>query len=992
MALLLGSVASAQPIPYLTEVEGAGTVDAQLRFVWGTQPGVRYLLEASPDLINWQPADGFPRASATLADEFSLLLSDSPVFLRVSAVDEQPPTVVRTSPADLHFAVSTVTRLQVELDDPAGVDPASLSISVGSHGPYTLADAQLTWADPILTLDLGPVTALGAPGETVSASVTAADTVGNPVQFNWSFDLAAETIVADDVFVFGSPAAAALGQQVAASPTRTMAQRLRPPTKASHPNQDWSLTSVASDRLIVAYTGATAPPLAVDALVCNFAPQRADEVFYRRVTAVQDDTATKTLTLLTEDVSLGEFLPQASLSLSDQSAVYELAEDGTILPPTAEAWEGGLAFPTLGLDLSGSVLFSAGPLTLSWAQAYWLFSPSLYVALETESISLRRLEMRLDGALRSALAPQLVYANGFSGAVPIPLFNRQRVVFLGLAGPVPVWVRLGFDLSASIDFYADVTATLSTGIRQNFDLSFGARYDRDAPSTVEWIRRADLRGPTLLPLTYEINGAAGASVALIPKFDLRVVSLAGLSASTNPRIGVEGEATIVDDELTDAIWTLFSRADLELGLSVVGLDESLLPPPTSITLYGYEWSEIYPSELEIRQQPSGVTVEVGQTAHLSVDAIGPKPVTYQWYQENRPLPGQNQSQLLLRNIQLEGGGNFFVRLMDGLGDTLDSQVAFVEVLPPAIPGFALIAAGEFSMGDSRLAGTPVHTVSVSTFYMAKHEVTNGLWNEVRAWGLANGYLDLAASLTFVSPAPLEYHPDHPVRFVSWYDAVKFCNAMSEREGLTPCYYTDEGEVLRASFQPVEGEPAFPTPVVCDWTANGYRLPTEAEWEKAARGGQPGRRFPWGNTITHSDANYFVETWPGTSDNRHDFDASPTQRGHPDTIYSSSNPDGETSENFFTLPVGSFEPNDYGLYDVTGNIGELCWDYFIYNSYGSSPREDPIGPPPFNVHTARVIRGGSWASNAQNVMVGARGNVNHFSTHVGGAGFRLARRP
>ena len=85
--------------------------------------------------------------------------------------------------------------------------------------------------------------------------------------------------------------------------------------------------------------------------------------------------------------------------------------------------------------------------------------------------------------------------------------------------------------------------------------------------------------------------------------------------------------------------------------------------------------------------------------------------------------------------------------------------------------------------------------------------------------------------------------------VNWYDCVKWCNARSQQEGLTPVYYTDAG--LTQVY--TNGET---TTVYANWTANGYRLPTEAEWEKAARGGLSGQRFPWGNTITESQANYY----------------------------------------------------------------------------------------------------------------------------------------
>jgi formylglycine-generating enzyme required for sulfatase activity len=249
-------------------------------------------------------------------------------------------------------------------------------------------------------------------------------------------------------------------------------------------------------------------------------------------------------------------------------------------------------------------------------------------------------------------------------------------------------------------------------------------------------------------------------------------------------------------------------------------------------------------------------------------------------------------------------------------------------VPP--PGMALIPAGEFTMGDTFAEGwsaeLPTHAVTVSAFYMDKYEVTKALWDGVYTWATNNGYF-------FVFGAQGKA-ANHPVQNVTWYDSVKWCNARSQKEGRTPAYYTDAAMTVVYKSGQV-------APYV-RWDV-GYRLPTEAEWEKAARGGASGRRFPWGDTITHSLANYFSVT-------TYVYDISPTLAYHP-TYADGVDP--------YTSPVGSFEANAYGLYDMAGNVWEWCWDW--HGSYGSGAQTDPRGAA---LSSARVFRGGSWTELAR----------------------------
>lgn len=283
--------------------------------------------------------------------------------------------------------------------------------------------------------------------------------------------------------------------------------------------------------------------------------------------------------------------------------------------------------------------------------------------------------------------------------------------------------------------------------------------------------------------------------------------------------------------------------------------------------------------------------------------------------------------------------------------------------PPAPPGMVHIPAGPFQMGDTFFdAGTdelPVHAVYVRAFFMDQFEVSREIWSPIYAWSQGHGYAMRGGSFR---------GPNHPVHSVNWYDAVKWCNARSEMEGLTPCYYTDAAQttVYRS------GNLDLPNAAV-KWTANGYRLPTEAEWEKAARGGLNGKRFPWGNTVGHSQANYI-------SSASFAFDVSPTRGFHP--TYGSGTPP-------YTSPVGSFPANGYGLHDMAGNLWEWVWDAQSGTWYGQpeATSDDSRGPA---FSSKRVLRGGSWADVSDYLRCASRSYALPPSSPEYNFGFRCVR--
>lgn len=295
--------------------------------------------------------------------------------------------------------------------------------------------------------------------------------------------------------------------------------------------------------------------------------------------------------------------------------------------------------------------------------------------------------------------------------------------------------------------------------------------------------------------------------------------------------------------------------------------------------------------------------------------------------------------------------------------------AYDEAYPEPPMGMVYIPPGTFQMGDNldAISDAPVTYVELSAYFIDRTEVTSDAYQTIRAWANTNGY-DL--------PALTSLGAGFPQGYVSWFTAVKFANAKSEYENLHPCYYTDSSHSVIYRSGEVDLEVTS-----VKWNADGYRLPTEAEWEKASRGSFTGKRFPWGtDSIDHSYANYTSTLYDPFEG---DSNATYGESLHPDV----------TSSDPYTLPVSYFPANGYGLYNMSGNVWEWCWERYSSSSYGISIKDPVEWGSTYYDH--RIVRGGAAKTRASELRCAYREASSPDSLYsdysdMKDIGFRLVR--
>jgi sulfatase modifying factor 1 len=271
-------------------------------------------------------------------------------------------------------------------------------------------------------------------------------------------------------------------------------------------------------------------------------------------------------------------------------------------------------------------------------------------------------------------------------------------------------------------------------------------------------------------------------------------------------------------------------------------------------------------------------------------------------------------------------------------ETSEQTMTVLQEAESMADDFVLIQGGTFNIGSPdteawRGEDETQHSVAVNAFYMCRYEVTQKEYKEI------------------IGDNPSNFSGETlPVENISWYDVIAYCNARSEKEGLTPVYSMDGQNVT------------------WDRSADGYRLPTEAEWEYACRAGTA-TPFNTETSISAEEANYYGH-YPYEIENNY---------------FSQENLETKPGQyRQTTVAVGSFSPNEWGLYNMHGNVSEWIWDY--YDNYEVTEQTNPTGP---SFGTRRVYRGGGWNDFAKNLRSAYRAALRPDGTSFN-LGFRLVR--
>jgi hypothetical protein len=632
--VLTVTTARSQTIYSIEATPTGGTTSVEIK--WLSNPLDQYDVKTRPSLAAgaWTSATPESVTASNLTMGISLAVTNQTQFFKVNRKDVEPPAITPLSPQSNAVAVPRMSTIALQITDGTGVDTNSLALSVNGTN-YTLSSSALSFTGGDLVYSNAP-NALGDFGQTVQVTVVAADLHGYAASNTYAFRLELAPESASNVLVVGSG-----GTQPLPKGVRTL------------DSSSLQLVDTYTNRLVFTYTGSHG--LTVGQLLASSV---ATNIFYRRITSLDDDPGNGLVTAWTSDARLEDFFQQGSF----QQSQFTLAR-----PSGPQALGLPVQWDALQVHQSGDVpfAFGGGGISVSGNMGSWQLDANVAVAAEIVLSGLKTCDIDVNGSVAVDLTPEFLVSLAEATNAEVALIDPVHKIYGTTVAGIPVWVDLVFEINAGAEMAAEATGRLEGGVQINRDISYSVTL-RDG----SWTNAAPDTGWVVepVPLVYEIQGDATARVYLQPKITVYVVSLVGAYAGVEPWLSFTGN---YQNSPLQYRYDVSAGLDFILGLDVRFWNDNwgTLPSWTFTALSKPIWMTEYPlASPRITSPPVDLIRESGETAVFTVAAEGDPAPTFQWYQNNAILQGRTAPSLIFR-VTPQCAGTYKLQVTNSHGST-----------------------------------------------------------------------------------------------------------------------------------------------------------------------------------------------------------------------------------------------------------------------------------------------------------------------------------